>query len=375
MSNEFLVSALSPISTELRASLVEAIASVRTTLQGISQNRDRFYSVFGQAFGNSFKATVAETIRSQWSSGDFSQSPVIQILDSGMNGALGAYAISNNRIYLDASLLADNQSQTLVSVLLEEIGHSLDAQINSVDTVGDEGAVFAALVQGEILSEKTLLALRAEDDRAIITINGQDVAIEQQTFTGTAGNDTITGTAGDDVINAGLGNDNVDGGEGNDLLIVDYSSNTYAGTSPAAAGMTGSTYSNGNGGFNGYFSAYRNSAYDQDSTSFSNIERFQITGTSANDDITTGDGNDIITTGIGNDTIDGGEGNDIINAGIGNDIINNNKGVDTIDGDDGSDTLVNANFALATQSLSFDDTGVTHTPSYSRCGSSHCIYC
>jgi len=178
MSNEFLVSALSPISTELRTSLVDTIASVRTTLQGISQNRDRFYSVFGQAFGNSFKATVAETIRNQWSSGDFSQSPVIQILDSGLNGTLGAYAISNNRIYLDASLLAGNQSQTLVSVLLEEIGHSVDAQINSVDTVGDEGQLFSALVRGENLSDAQVVAIRGENDAGFVTVNGQSIAIE-----------------------------------------------------------------------------------------------------------------------------------------------------------------------------------------------------
>jgi hypothetical protein len=180
MSNPSLISDLNPsTSSGLSPSLVEAIASVRSILQGISQNRARFYSIFGQAFGNSFKASVAETIRSQWSSGDFSQSPVIEILDSGMNGALGAYAISNNRIYLDASLLAGNQTATLASVLLEEIGHSVDAQINSVDTVGDEGQLFSALARGETLTDAQVAAIRAENDAGFVTVNGQSVAVEK----------------------------------------------------------------------------------------------------------------------------------------------------------------------------------------------------
>ena len=211
MSNEFLVSALSPISTELRTSLVEAIASVRTTLQGISQNRDRFYSVFGQAFGNSFKATVAETIRSQWSSGDFSQSPIIQILDSGLNGALGAYAISNNRIYLDASLLAGNQSQTLASVLLEEIGHSVDAQINSVDTVGDEGQLFSALARGETLTDAQVAAIRGENDAGFITVNGESISVERAIFIVTNTNDSGAGSlrAAIDAANSNSGTDTI----------------------------------------------------------------------------------------------------------------------------------------------------------------------
>ncbi|MFM6309578.1 MAG: calcium-binding protein, partial [Dolichospermum sp.] len=52
------------------------------------------------------------------------------------------------------------------------------------------------------------------------------------------------------------------------------------------------------------------------------INRFQITGTAANDSITTA------------------SGNDTINAGAGNDTINGRGGVDTLDGGDGSDSLI-----------------------------------
>ena len=123
----------------------------------------------------------------------------------------------------------------------------------------------------------------------------------------------------------------MDGGDGLDLLIVDYSSNTYAGTSPAA-GITCSIYSNSSGGFNGSYFAYYNSSYSYDQVSFSNIETFQITGTSANDTIRTGSGNDTINSGAGNDSIDAGAGDDSINAGDGNDTIASISGIDSIDG-------------------------------------------
>ena len=168
------------------------------------------------------------------------------------------------------------------------------------------------------------------------------------------------------------GRDQVDGGEDVDLLIVDYSSNTYAGASPAA-GITCSIYSNGSGGFNGYYSAYYNSSYGYDQVSFSNIETFQITGTSANETIRTGSGNDTINSGAGNDSIDAaagddsinsgggndsidaGAGNDSIDAGDGNDTIASISGIDTIDGGSGLDTLIDGRFGAATTGLTFDD--------------------
>jgi hypothetical protein len=78
----------------------------------------------------------------------------------------------------------------------------------------------------------------------------KNVEVFSNLWTGT-GNDTInysvglrnweninTG-AGNDTINTGSGRDTVDGGEGNDLLIVDYSSNLYAGTTTWPSGLTG----------------------------------------------------------------------------------------------------------------------------------------
>jgi Ca2+-binding RTX toxin-like protein len=120
---------------------------------------------------------------------------------------------------------------------------------------------------------------------------------------------TINAGSGDDTINAGIGQDKVDGGAGVDLLIVDYSSIAYAEDYPPG-GITNSIYSNGSGGFNGYYYAYVNTQWGYYSTLFSNIETFQITGTSAGDTIRTGDGDDLLIGGIGSDTLTGGGGSD-----------------------------------------------------------------
>ncbi|MDD1474869.1 hypothetical protein MEO41_26895 [Dolichospermum sp. ST_sed4] len=232
---------------------------------------NNFWQVFDTAFGTQYNRSGAEILRLQWLSGDFSQLPQIEILDSSiLGGANGAYASSNNKIYLSANFVATATSETLVGTLLEEIGHFVDAHINLSDSAGDEGAIFAELVQGYSLDIQTLQALKAEDDHGTITVNGEVIQVEQQNFTGTNGNDTITGSSGDDAISPLRGNDTVDGGTGNDLLILDYSSNTYTGTSPQS-GISSSVSNNGNGGFNGFYRAYSNTSLNYDQVNFSNV--------------------------------------------------------------------------------------------------------
>jgi Ca2+-binding RTX toxin-like protein len=82
--------------------------------------------------------------------------------------------------------------------------------------------------------------------------------------------------------------------------------------------MNSSIFESG-GAWSGSFSAYTNSSGNSDSVSFSNIERFQITGTNANDTITTGGGNDIIT-GVNPNSSTPGKGEiDSLTGGAGSD--------------------------------------------------------
>jgi Ca2+-binding RTX toxin-like protein len=293
---------------------------------------DDFWSRFDTAFGTNYDRAMALTFQSQWLAGDFGLFPSIEVVsDEVLGTANGAYG-SNNTIYVSEQFLSTASELSLVALLLEEYGHFVDAQVNSVDSAGDEGAIFAALVQGDSLGVSTLQALKVEDDHGTITVNGEVIQVEQQDFTGTDGNDTITGTSGDDTISPGLGVDTINGGAGNDLLIVDYSINTYDGISTSLS-------SNGSGGFNGYFFAYYNSStYDQ--VNFTNIERFQITGTQVNDTISAGGGNDVLKGGSGDDTLNAGSGND------------------SIDGGDGTDLLTD-DFSGITTAVTLDNTGAS----------------
>ncbi|MBE9219569.1 Calx-beta domain-containing protein [Dolichospermum flos-aquae] len=304
---------------------------------------DNFWNLFDTAFGTQYNRSGAEILRLQWLSGDFSQLPQIEILDSNILGnANGAYASSNNQIYLSANFLATSTAEAISAVLLEEIGHFVDAHINLSDSAGDEGAIFAALVQGNSLDTQTLQALKAEDDHATITVNGQLIQVEQQNFDGTAGNDTITGTSGDDIIFGLSGNDIIDGGDGNDNingghffgLIGDDGNDTINGGTgnDIINGGTGNDIidgGDGNDNINGghFFGLIGDDGNDT------------INGGTGDDIIVTGSGNDTIDGGDGSDTIDGGDGDDNINGGTGNDIIVTGSGNDTIDGGDGNDTI------------------------------------
>jgi len=98
---------------------------------------------------------------------------------SELGGASGAYASQTGTIYLSQDLLDPGQSARLTSVLLEEIGHYLDDRFNPVDTAGDEGELFSALVRGVDLSASELAGIQQDDDRGTITVEGNAVGVEQ----------------------------------------------------------------------------------------------------------------------------------------------------------------------------------------------------
>ena len=144
-------------------------------------------------------------LTNQWSAGDFSGLPPIVLLSSAdINGALGAYAISTGTIYLNADCLAEATKEQVLAVLTEELGHHLDGMLNTVDTPGDEGELFAQLLLNPELGAEAIEALRQQVDQIQISLDGVSIQAEAAVVNGTAGNDTLSGTAGDDTI-SGLG--------------------------------------------------------------------------------------------------------------------------------------------------------------------------
>jgi hypothetical protein len=157
----------------------DILGIVRERLQQAASNPDLFVEVFGN------KANTAElqTVRSQWSVGDFSQLPSVQILSAAnTNGAFGAYASSTQTMYLSDSLFQSSAAPTnsvlgAAGVLVEETFHWLDDRVGT-DTQGDEGELAKDLVFGVSLSSSELTRIRAEDDRGFITVNGHLTAVE-----------------------------------------------------------------------------------------------------------------------------------------------------------------------------------------------------
>lgn len=140
-----------------------------------------FISKMEVAFGSSFDAQTALDLRAGWAKGDFSLFPSIDIVPSSiMNGANGAYAAATKTIYLSDTFLSHHIGDVgeVAKVLVEEVGHFWDQLLNTVDSAGDEGAIFSDLVWGETLSGQQLQSLKAEDDTATITLNGREIQVE-----------------------------------------------------------------------------------------------------------------------------------------------------------------------------------------------------
>ena len=118
-------------------------------------------------------------------------------------GARGAYAAgaapggggdAQGTVWLDRGLGGDPAAAG--RVLVEEVGHHLDAALGAGDAAGDEGAVFAALVLGEQPSPGALAALRAEDDRGRLADGTRVEFYVPEGATSDAGGGTSSGASG-----------------------------------------------------------------------------------------------------------------------------------------------------------------------------------
>jgi len=158
--------------------LQNSIVYAENILQSISQDSNSFYDILARSFGTNYDPALAESIRGQWASGDFSQLPQIVVLSSGMDNCLGAYAASTNTIYINQSLIDGSQSADFINdILLEEIGHGIN-NITNANSTGETGAIFSTLAQGGSLTSDQIAAYQAESDLGTITVDGQPVAVQ-----------------------------------------------------------------------------------------------------------------------------------------------------------------------------------------------------
>jgi len=303
-----------------------------------------------------FNATAPQSVAllSQIKSGDFSWIPEIQTLptatlDPSNKGIIGAYSRENTTIYLSIECPAT----LLETVLLEEIGHHIDALFNEQETPGDEGTLFSAAVRGEILSEEQITAILNEDDSSTIHLHGRVLAVEcagqgpgggpsggsggttsnpdtinsavSTTLPGTAHYLIGTGSANITLTGNSLSTNYLQANSGNTTLIAGTAATTKM------VGGAGNTWLVGNSGtgtdvFNGGTGS---------STMVAGNGSATLTGGSQSNSLTAGNGNQSLYGGSGtNNTLVGGIGRDTLRAGTGYNTLTSGSGAN------GSNTLI-----------------------------------
>jgi Ca2+-binding RTX toxin-like protein len=348
-----------------------------------------FETILTTSFGSKIDLSKVSILRQQWLHGDFSLIPPIDILSHGeLGNANGGYAASEDKIFVSSDLITQNQnnSNAITGLLLEEFGHKLDRFFNgNIDSAGDEGEIFSRLISGQTLSSATLARLKAEDDTAVIIVDGRVVSIEQQIINGDylgnllegdvngvieddqiygyggndeiygyGGNDEIYGDAGDDKLSGGddddtlyggdgndklsgdAGNDYLSGGAGNDDLVGDAGDDDLVGDAgdDKLSGGAGTDYLSGKDGDDSLDGGDGNDLLDGQSGDDS------LVGGNGDDELDGGDGADSLVGGTGDDTLYGGSSRDYLNGGEGNDYLYGGDGSDTLDGGLGADIML-----------------------------------
>lgn len=120
-----------------------------------------------------------QSLVSQWSAGNFKSLPQIVLLsDADISGAQGAYADSTDTIYLNADWLLTATEEQIQKVLTEELGHSLDDQLNLVDTKGDEGEYFSYQLFDGKPQQIQVDEFRSDDDQILIVSDKESISAE-----------------------------------------------------------------------------------------------------------------------------------------------------------------------------------------------------
>lgn len=159
------------------AILSQAVAGATSQLADFV-NQPQSLEQMHLAFGDSWQAQEAIAIIQDLVTGE--ALPNIEVLSMTQLGGNGAFASDTNTIYLAAEFLNENAAnpEAITSVVLEETGHFIDSQLNEIDSAGDEGAIFAALVEGKEIGSPELLDLKTEDDSGTLSLSNQTIAVE-----------------------------------------------------------------------------------------------------------------------------------------------------------------------------------------------------
>ncbi|MFS6819054.1 hypothetical protein AAF134_07325 [Synechococcus lacustris Tous-12m] len=138
----------------------------------------------------------------EWAAADFKSLPEVELLSAAdISSAMGAYAISTAKIYLNENWLEGAKKEDVFAVLTEELGHHLDGVLNAVDTPGDEGELFSQVLGGELLSDSDKQALRRSNDTGTVLVKGAEQNIENSSPSKQTSWIKQYGTAGYEISN------------------------------------------------------------------------------------------------------------------------------------------------------------------------------
>ena len=176
-----LVSAEAPIVAPPPSAADQAIQKIQEDFANrfaeLAADPEKFHSMMKEVYGSNYDHATAEAFRQRALAGDFSWLPKIEFeSDEVLRGGHGAYDASRNVVYINEKFLDD--PETAAQIYSEEVGAYLDTQLNTSDTVGDEGEMFRRLLHGEQLSATEKAAIRADDDHGVIYVNGKATEVE-----------------------------------------------------------------------------------------------------------------------------------------------------------------------------------------------------
>ena len=162
--------------TDSEAVLEASVFEARNQLE-IFANGEDFFNELNQAFELDVSSTEAKAVIEDLASGE--TMPELEIVSaSELDNANAAFG--EETIYISEEFLSDNSDSpdAVEGVLLEEIGHFVDGKLSDNDSPGDEGDIFAQVVQDENLSEAELTTSKAEDDSATLDLDGEEINVE-----------------------------------------------------------------------------------------------------------------------------------------------------------------------------------------------------
>ena len=153
-------------------------------------NTNTLFSLFngGRAQADSAWLNTASTLQQDILNGNY-QVRVELVSNTDMGGAFGVFAAKGTdgkpTIFINREWAsAQTDTGSLTRVLVEEVGHSIDAALNpDRDTAGDEGEAFAAQAMNVTLNAADTLRIANENDHSTIRINAVTYEVEQASVT------------------------------------------------------------------------------------------------------------------------------------------------------------------------------------------------